>query len=110
MIIILAECVTRDRSNFLDGPRLKIRMAVDARSRSRSTECQFHQLVRRRADPTDRLLDLRRITTELLSEPHRRGIHQMGTATLQHIVELLGFGVERILKPPERRQQDRKST
>ena len=56
-------------------------------------------------DAGDALAHLGRVTRELLAESDGHGIHPVGAARLDHVVELGGLGLERASERLHRRQQ-----
>src|SRR5207244_7775403 len=61
-------------------------------------------------DPLDVVRDGLRVRAELLPEPDRDGILEVGAARLHDPVELVGLLPQGLHKVLERGQQDRKST
>ena len=76
----------------------KLQMAIQSRADRRPTEGELLQGCNRLLRPTLPIAHLLRITTKLLASPNRRRIHQVGPADLDHIVELLCLGPERVPK------------
>src|SRR5829696_1671143 len=71
------------------------RRGVDAGPDGRSAKRHGDELVLSRSTAADRLLDLAGVPAELLAEPDRRRVLEVGATCLHDRPELLSFGVER---------------
>ena len=87
------------------GPRRELRVRVDPGPDRGPAEGHRQQLVARRLGAPDRLLDLARVARELLAEPDRRRVLEVGPAGLDDAPELVGLGRERRLQLDQRRDQ-----
>ncbi len=105
MIFRLAEIEPGHLGNFLDSPRGKFRMCVDARADRRAAERQLFQSTRGRLDPLDAELDLPRVAAEFLSQANRRRVGQVRAADLHDAVEILRLLFQRAMKRAKSGQQ-----
>ena len=80
-------------------------MRVEPGAGRGSTERDLAETRHRVAHASASLSHLGRIPSELLSERHRNGVHQMRAARLHDVVELGGLALERSGKELERGQQ-----
>ena len=87
------------------GPEGVLRMGVDPRSDRGPAERHRQELCLRGARATDPFLDLAGVAAELLAEPDRRRVLQVGPARLDDRPELLLLGHERGVEALEGRQQ-----
>ena len=85
--------------------RRELRVARRRRHRGadrRGAEVDLVQELPDLGDALHFLADRRAPAVELLAERHRHGVLQVGAAHLQHLVELLALGEERLLQPGQR--------
>ena len=87
------------------GPEGVLRMGVDARADRGPAERHEEQLGLGGSRPPERFLDLAGVAAELLAEPDRRRVLQVGPARLDDRPELLLLGHERGVEALEGGQQ-----
>ena len=80
-------------------------VGVEARPGRRAAERDLRHARQRVGDAGPAEADLRRVAGELLPERHRHGVHQVGAARLDDVLERLGLGGEGLLEPLQRGQQ-----
>ena len=78
----------------LGDPRSEFGMGVDAGADRRAADRQLGEMGQHRFDPLDRQTDLSRPTADLLTEAHRRRVHQMRTAGFDDAQRFFGSAVE----------------
>ena len=89
----------------LDGQAREVRVRVDAGSGRRSPQRQLGELLRGVPEALDAARHLRGVAAELLPQPHRGGVHQVGAPRLEHAVEGLRLVREQRPQVLQRRDQ-----
>ena len=69
---------------------------VDTRAHGRATERQLAEVRQGVAECAEAMIELCSIARELLSERQRRSVHQVRTADLDHVLELLRLLLQRV--------------
>ena len=98
-------CQTGQRGEADAGPERVLGMGVDPGPDGGSAERHGEQFLLGGTGSPDRFLDLARVAAELLAEPDRRRVLEVGPAGLDDRPELLGLGGERRVEPLEGRDQ-----
>ena len=80
-------------------------MGVDAGADRRAADRQLGEMRQHRFDPLDRQTDLARPAADLLTEEHRRGVHQMRTASFDDALRFFCPAVEGGFEVVEGRNQ-----
>ena len=81
---------------MLDHERWIFRLDVDAGAHRAATDAEIAQKGRGHLDALEVAVDRDAVRAELLAEPDRHRVLQMRATALQHVVELLALGEERI--------------
>ena len=83
----------------------EVRMRIEAGPHRRAAQRHFAQRRLSPPDPIQTQLDLAGIPAELLAEPDRRGVLEVGPADLHHAVEFACLGSQGHVQPGQRRQE-----
>ena len=80
-------------------------MRIDPSADRRAAQREFAQMLPGSPQPADAVLDLARVAAELLPQPNRRGIREMGPADFQNRIKFLCLFLQGLLQFFQSRQQ-----
>ena len=95
VVLGLAELDARLLGDEGDGLAGEVGVAIEAGADGGAAEGEFVDRLERLVGAVDAPLDLLRVAAELLSEAHRRRVHEVGAADLQDAVKFFGLGGQR---------------